>query len=65
MFYDPGSYRDPSGRVVIKDARVFRAIFEAGREPFEAALSSGVFERSIERSLLLGMETTETGNLAG
>ena len=65
MLYDPGSYRDPSGRVVIKDARVFRAIFEAGREPFEAALSSGVFERSIERSHLLGMEKTEAAMLAG
>ena len=65
MFYDPGSYRDPAGRVVIKDERVFRAIFEAGREPFERALAAGVFQRSIERSQLLGMEPADIGVLSG
>ena len=24
MFYDPGSYRDPSGRVLVSDDRIFR-----------------------------------------
>jgi ribosomal protein L11 methylase PrmA len=65
MLYDPGSYRDPAGRVVLKDERVFRAIFEAGREPFEAARSAGVFARSIEQTRLLGMEDVGPGVLTG
>jgi len=59
MIYDPGSYRDPAGRVVIQDSRVYRAIFEAGREPFEAAVSAGVYDRLIGKSQLVGMETTD------
>ncbi|GGB88184.1 nodulation protein NoeA [Novosphingobium endophyticum] len=64
MYYDPGSYRDPAGRVVIKDGRVFRAVFEAGRDTFEAALAAGVIDRSIDRTQLLSMQEIDPEALA-
>jgi len=55
MYFDSGSHRDPSGRIVTDGKRVFRAVFEAGRNAFEAALAAGVLDRSIQRAQLLGM----------
>ena len=57
--FDPGSYRDPSGRVLTSGKRVFRAVFEPGREGFERALAAGVFDRSIARSQLLGLRQVD------
>ena len=59
MFFDPGSHRDPSGRIVTDGKRVFRAVFEAGRSAFEAALSAGVLDRSIAREQLLAMRQVD------
>ncbi|MCJ2187038.1 class I SAM-dependent methyltransferase [Novosphingobium beihaiensis] len=55
MHYDPGSYRDPAGRIVVDGRRIFRAIFDSGRVTFEAAVSSGVIDACIERGQLLPM----------
>ncbi len=56
---DPGSFRDPAGRVFVRDDRVLRAIYEIGRENFEVARKAGVFDALIAKGLLLGAAEAE------
>jgi ribosomal protein L11 methylase PrmA len=56
MKFDGGSFRDPSGRVLRHDGRIFRAIFEPGAAAFEAARDAGVLDRAVERGRLLPAE---------
>lgn len=50
--YDPGSFRDPTGRVVIADARVFRLVSTRGWSQFEALRSAGLLDQLIKSSQL-------------
>jgi SAM-dependent methyltransferase len=43
------SFRDPGGRVVLRDGRVFREVNAAGRECLDAALGSATVQSLIER----------------
>ena len=65
MMFDPGSFRDPSGRVLMRDSRVLRAVFEHGRAAFEAADSAGVLRRAIDKGLLLDMQPVDPAVVAG
>ena len=65
MTYDAGSFRDPSGRVLKKDRRILRAIFEAGAANYEAARDSGVLDRAIGNGRLLPAEPVAVGELDG
>lgn len=53
MTFDGGSFRDPSGRVLRHDSRIFRAIFEPGAAAYEAARDAGVLDKAIKRGRLL------------
>jgi hypothetical protein len=53
MQFDPGSFRDPSGRVLRHEGRVLRAIFPAGASQFGAAKDSGVLDEMIGDGWLL------------
>jgi ribosomal protein L11 methylase PrmA len=58
---DPGSFRDPSGRVFIQDDRVLRAIYEMGRDNFEAVQKAGVLDALIAKGLMVEAEAAEPG----
>ncbi|MBC2777148.1 class I SAM-dependent methyltransferase [Parasphingopyxis sp. GrpM-11] len=60
MSPDPGSFRDPAGRVYIRDDRVLRAVYEMGRENFEAADKAGVLDALIAKDLLIGATKTRS-----
>jgi ribosomal protein L11 methylase PrmA len=53
---DPGSFRDPAGRVLHCGDRVLRAIYPAGASAYEAARDSGVVARAVERGRLLSFK---------
>ena len=63
MKFDPGSFRDPAGRVVHADGRVFRAVFEPGFPDFDEARTAGVFDKAIARGRLVAMTEREPGSL--
>lgn len=65
MKYDPGSFRDPSGRILHADGRVFRSVFAAGAANFEKARSAGVYDKAIERGRLVAMAELAPKPLAG
>ena len=50
---DPGSFRDPSNRVLIDGDRVLRGLDLTAYEDYEALRSSRFFERGIERGQLV------------
>ncbi|MBX3562567.1 MAG: class I SAM-dependent methyltransferase [Sphingomonas sp.] len=56
MKFDPGSFRDPSGRILVADDRIYRAVFRGGAENFAGARDAGVYRKAIERGQLIGME---------
>jgi len=56
MRIEPGSFRDPAGRVFTDKGRVFRAVFEPGRASFEKAREAGIYNWAIENGLLVAME---------
>lgn len=53
MDFDAGSFRDPSGRIVEHDGRIFRVIFEQGEAQYRAARTSGVLDEVIEKGWML------------
>lgn len=67
MRIDPGSFRDPAGRVLHSDGRVLRAIYPSGAPAYERARDSGVLGRAAERGLLLPSEEipVQSEQLAG
>ena len=59
MRIDPGSFRDPSGRVIHADGRIFRAVYASGAGAYEAARNAGVLHASVEQGRLLPFEEIE------
>jgi ribosomal protein L11 methylase PrmA len=53
MKIDPGSFRDPSGRILRSGSRIFRAVYSHGAPAYEAARDAGILVRSVERGQLL------------
>ena len=50
---DAGSFRDPSGTVIVADGRVFRTIEQSAWEHWDAAWASGVLERMMARGQMV------------
>ena len=61
---DPGSFRDPGGRVYSDGARIFRTVNQPNAAAYEQARDSGLLARLAERDLLLGSEERDR-KLAG
>ena len=64
MNVDNGSFRDPAGSVYSKDDDIYRSIFLPGVTDFEAARDAGVYERLIEKGLLIPHREVEAPNFA-
>ena len=56
MMFDQGSFRDPAGRVIQYDNRIYRVIYDQGVKNFKTAISSGVIEDLVERGWMLPAE---------
>ena len=61
---DPGSFRDRSGRVFIKDGRVFRSVMASAHEEIQFVLDSGLFGALTDTNRLVALEPVETSVLA-
>ena len=61
---DPGSFRDPGGRVYSDGARIVRMVNKPNAQAYEQARDSGLLARLAERDLLLGSEERDR-KLAG
>jgi ribosomal protein L11 methylase PrmA len=59
MKIDPGSFRDPSGRILRAGERIFRAVYAHGAPAYEAAKKAGVLDRAVERGQLLAFDEIE------
>ena len=53
---DPGSFRDPGGRVYSSGSRILRTVMPSSVAPYEAARNARLYDRLIERGLLIGIE---------
>jgi len=62
MNINAGSFRDPSGCVFSKDGNIYRSIFEPGVTDFEAAREAGVYEKLIEKGLLVSYKEVKDFN---
>ena len=61
---DPGSFRDPGGRVFIDDGRVLRAVYGPNASAYEAARDSGFLDELIEKGSLVASREIELGSHA-
>jgi len=50
---DPGSFRDPGGRVFIAGDRVLRAVMEANAPAYRVARDAGLYDSLVRQGLLL------------
>lgn len=50
---DPGSFRDPGGRIFISEDRVFRAVMPTNADAYQAAKKAGLYESLTQKGLLL------------
>ncbi len=51
---EAGSFRDPSGRIYIKDDQVFRTIMPVAADDYEAVRATGLIEELGDRGWLIG-----------
>lgn len=58
---DPGSFRDPAGRVFIEQDRVLRAIYPMGCDNFEAAKDAGILDTLIAKGMLVEADSADEG----
>jgi ribosomal protein L11 methylase PrmA len=61
---DPGSFRDPGGRIYSDGVRIFRTVNQLNAEAYEKARDSGLLARLAERNLLLDSQERDR-TLAG
>ncbi|QQR52761.1 SAM-dependent methyltransferase [bacterium] len=59
------SFRDPAGRVIRKNGKVFRQVFPAGSRDYEAARDSGLFTELIKRGWLIPHRELPVAELNG
>lgn len=57
---EPGSFRDPCGRVFFVDGDLFRAVFEPGRADLEALHTTGLYDALASRELLVRHEDADS-----
>ncbi len=50
---ESGSFRDPSGQVVVRDGRVFRTVMPRAAEDYEFVRNSGLLEELVAQGLLV------------
>jgi len=60
---DPGSFRDPAGRVYNIDDRIFRTVMPVSAKAYESVRDSGLMERLIQQNILVGSEETDNSQL--
>ncbi len=52
-FVDPASFRDPAGRVLKRDGRIFRTVTAAGSKDYESVRASGLIDDLAAAGLVL------------
>jgi ribosomal protein L11 methylase PrmA len=62
MKIDPGSFRDPSGRVFRSGDRILRAIYAPGAPSFEAARDAGVLEKAVSAGCLVDYQESSVAD---
>lgn len=60
---DPGSFRDPGGRIYVSGDRILRTVMPSSAATYEAARDSGLYSRLIERGLLVDSDEVGTEGL--
>ena len=63
---DPGSFRDPGGRIFLDNGRILRAVYDAAAADYERVRDSGLMEAlSAEHRLVPGREIDPASSSAG
>lgn len=55
----PGSFRDPSGFLFVREGVVYRQVNEVFREPYDQMMSGGFHEAAVSRGLLIPHEEVD------
>ena len=53
---DPGSFRDPAGRVFHRDGRILRSVNRVAATDFEAVRDTGLLDELVSEGKLLAYE---------
>ena len=61
---DPGSFRDPGGRIFIDAGRIFRSVTSSSAPAYESARDSGLFGALAARGLLVDTQERDPALLA-
>jgi SAM-dependent methyltransferase len=61
--FDPGSFKDPTGRVFLHEGRVCRTVSDSGRRAFAAARDSGLIAELVAESLIVDTTLSRTRDL--
>lgn len=62
---DPGSFRDPGGRVFIAGERILRAVLDANAEAYRGARDAGLYDALAAQNLLLPIREVAASELPG
>lgn len=62
---EPGSFRDPGGRIFVKDSRVLRAVMPVSADAYRAVRDAGIFEDFASRGLLTASREVDPSVLDG
>ncbi len=60
---EPGSFRDPSGQVFLKDGRIFRTVNPSIAEDFDFVERSGLFDELIGKGWLIDHQKVDASVL--
>lgn len=60
---EPGSFRDPSGQVFLKDGRIFRTVNPSIAEDFDSVERSGLFDELIGKGWLIDHQKVDASIL--
>ena len=62
---DPGSFRDPGGRIYTSGEKIFRAVMSSSADDYATARAAGILATLVEQQLLLPFEEIDPSILRG
>ena len=60
---EPGSFRDPGGRVFDVDGRIFRTVMPESVHAYECARDTGLLERLVRSGMIVGLTEADPASL--
>ena len=63
LYYEPGSFRDPAGKIFYKNGKVYRKLSETGAKRFDYLKKDNLLEELIKKEFIIRTLESDGGEI--